>query len=247
MQPLILHIPHASLNIPFNEGYKIGDELLKAEMLKLTDWHTDDLFYSATDIMIKAPFSRVFCDVERFANDKDEPMSKLGMGALYEQTDTGLLMRELNASMRERILKEYYWPHHHLLADAVQVQLANYSKATIVDCHSFTNLPFIRDQNQAPNRPDFNIGTDSYHTPKGLVEFSSGFFKDKGFTVEIDWPYNGSMVPSGYYQSDKRVQSIMLEVNRSLYLREGTNEKSKGYDKIKGVLKEYLEEIKKYI
>ena len=247
MHPLILHIPHASLIIPFKEGYIIGDDLLKAEMLKLTDWHTDDLFYSATDIMIKAPFSRVFCDVERFADDDDEPMSKLGMGALYEQTDTGLLMRELNPSMRERILKEYYWPHHHLLADAVQVQLANFSKATIVDCHSFTTLPFIRDQNQAPNRPDFNIGTDSYHTPKELVEFSSGFFKDKGFTVGVDWPYNGSMVPSRYYQSDKRVQSIMLEVNHSLYLREGTNEKSQGYEGVKAILQEYMEGIKKCI
>ena len=247
MQPLIVHIPHASLIIPFKDGYKIGDDLLEAEMLKLTDWHTDDLFYSATDIMVKAPFSRVFCDVERFADDKDEPMSKLGMGALYKQTDTGLVMRELTQSVRERILKEYYWPHHQLLAEAVKFQLANHSKATILDCHSFTNLPFIRDQNQDPNRPDFNIGTDSYHTPKGLVEFSSDFFKERGFTVEIDWPYNGSMVPSRYYRLDKRVQSIMLEVNRSLYLREGTNEKSQGYEEIKGVLKEYLEEIKKCI
>lgn len=247
MQPLILHIPHASLSIPFKDGYKIGDDLLKAEMLKLTDWHTDDLFYSATDITLQAPFSGLFCDVERFADDKDEPMSKFGMGALYKQTDTGILMRELTSSVRERILKEYYWPHHQLLAEAVQLQLNNHSTTTLLDCHSFTNLPFIRDQNQAPNRPDFNIGTDSYHTPPALVEFSSGFFRDRGFTVGIDWPYNGSMVPSSYYLSDKRVQSIMLEVNRSLYLREGTNEKSEGYEGVKAILMEYMHAIKKCI
>ena len=216
-------------------------------MLKLTDWYTDDLFYSASDITVKAPFSRVFCDVERFADDKDEPMSKFGMGALYELTDTGILLRKLTPSERERILKEYYWPHHQLLAETVQLQLANHSTATILDCHSFTNLPFIRDQNKAPNRPDFNIGTDSYHTPKVLVEFSSDFFKDRGFTVGIDWPYNGSMVPSKYYRTDKRVQSIMLEVNRSLYLREGTNEKSQGYEGVKAILQEYMEGIKKCI
>ena len=216
-------------------------------MLKLTDWYTDDLFYSASDITVKAPFSRVFCYVERFADDKGEPMSEFGMGALYELTDTGILLRKLTPSERERILKEYYWPHHQLLAEAVQLQLANHSTANILDCHSFTNLPFIRDQNQAPHRPDFNIGTDSYHTPEALVEFSSDFFKDRGFTVGIDWPYNGSMVPSGYYRLDKRVQSIMLEVNRSLYLREGTNEKSQGYEGVKAILQEYMEGIKKCI
>ena len=46
-----------------------------------------------------------------------------------------------------------------------------------------------------------------------------------------------------YYRKDERVQSIMLEVNRSLYLS-GT-EKSDGYEKIKEVVQEYLKLLKK--
>ena len=72
MKKLLLHIPHASLHIPFRDGYINDPVKIENEQLKLTDWYTDELFFSSTDVMITAPFSRVFCDVERFENDAEE-------------------------------------------------------------------------------------------------------------------------------------------------------------------------------
>ena len=46
-----------------------------------------------------------------------------------------------------------------------------------------------------------------------------------------------------YYKKDERVQSIMLEVNRKLYL--SVTEKSDGYEKIKEVVQGYLRFLKK--
>ena len=92
-------------------------------------------------------------------------------------------------------------------------------------------------------RPDFNIGTDSFHTPNYLIELSKDFFTEKGYTIGIDWPYSGSIVPLKYYKQNKNVESIMLEVNRRLYLKEGTNEKSENYLPLKEVVSEYLEMI----
>ncbi len=66
---VILHIPHSSTKIPVTDGYIVDNETLKNEILKLTDWYTDELFYSEYDIMIKADFSRIFCDPERFVDD----------------------------------------------------------------------------------------------------------------------------------------------------------------------------------
>ena len=82
MKHLILHIPHASKNIPFKKGFVIDDTKIKEDIIKLTDWYTDDLFSSKIDTQIVASFSRVFCDVERFSDDSQEEMFKLGMGAL---------------------------------------------------------------------------------------------------------------------------------------------------------------------
>jgi len=47
-----------------------------------------------------------------------------------------------------------------------------------------------------------------------------------------------------YYQKNKNVQTIMLEINRALYLNEPTNEKSERFQKIKKVVGEYLGVIK---
>jgi N-formylglutamate amidohydrolase len=66
---MILHIPHASANIPDREGF-LDEEKVQAEILKLTDWYTDDLFQSEEAIRLIAPFSRVFCDVEMKASLK---------------------------------------------------------------------------------------------------------------------------------------------------------------------------------
>ncbi len=89
MNNLILHIPHSSIIIPFKEGYSVSDVIINQEILKLTDWYTDDLFENEKDISIKTPFSRIFCDTERFSDDSQEVMAKYGMGVLYEKTDTG--------------------------------------------------------------------------------------------------------------------------------------------------------------
>lgn len=245
MKQLILHIPHSSIKIPFNDGYIINETLINSEILKLTDWYTDDLFHSDKDIMVVADFSRIFCDPERFSADSQEIMAQYGMGVLYEKTDNGELMREITPELRKKILNDYYWPHHNTLSNAVKDQLEKHSQALIIDCHSFPDIPLNRDLDKNPNRPDFNIGTDPFHTPQKLIDISIAFFKNKSYTFGIDWPYKGTIVPMEFYQTNKNVHSIMLEINRKLYLKEDSNEKSESYEENKGVVKEYINEVKR--
>jgi N-formylglutamate deformylase len=47
-----------------------------------------------------------------------------------------------------------------------------------------------------------------------------------------------------HYQKNKKVNSIMLEVNRELYLNEPSNEKSERFNEIKEIVKSYLELIR---
>jgi N-formylglutamate deformylase len=176
---IILHVPHSSTNIPLNDGYIVDLSSLENELFKLTDWYTDDLFYSKDDEMIRADFSRVFCDPERFPDDSQEIMAKYGMGVLYEKNDDGVTIRNITQELKAKILTEYYWKHHKKLSSAVNYQLEIYGKALIIDCHSFPNTPFKRDIDKNPNRPDFNVGTDSFHTPSELIDFSANFLRKK--------------------------------------------------------------------
>lgn len=225
----------------------MDNESLDKEILKLTDWYTDDLFYSEDDEMIKAEFSRIFCDPERFADDQQEVMAQFGMGVLYVKSDDGEIIRNVTFELRERILTEYYWKHHQRLSKAVNNQLEQFGTALILDCHSFPGNPLNRDLDKTPNRPDFNLGTDAFHTPKHLIDTSIAFFEKTGFTLGIDWPYQGSIVPLEHYNQNKNVQTIMLEINRALYLKEPNKEKTEKYMEIKEATARFIKTIKNII
>jgi N-formylglutamate amidohydrolase len=68
---------------------------------------------------------------------------------------------------------------------------------------------------------------NSFHTPNKLIKISIAFFKERNLSLGVDYPFNGSIVPMEYYKKNRNVESIMLEINRKLYLKEGTKEKSK--------------------
>ena len=244
MEKLILHIPHSSTLVPFKDGYCVTDEILNQEILKLTDWYTDDLFENELDISIKAPFSRIFCDTERFSDDSQEVMARFGRGVLYEKTDTGEPLRQVSSDLRTKIINQYYWKHHNLFTETVKIQLEQFGKATIFDCHSFPSKPLTSALDQSDFRPDFNIGTDSFHTPQKLIDISKQFFAENGYSLGVDKPYTGTIVPLEYYRKNKSVESIMLEINRKLYLKEPTKEKSEQYQEIKKVVQNYLNLIR---
>ncbi len=244
MHPLLLHLPHSSTTLPFKDGYCVSDAKLNQEILKVTDWFTDDLFENEIDISIKALFSRIFCDTERFADDGQEIMAQRGRGVLYVKTDDGELLRHVSKDLRSRILKDYYWKHHDLFSENVKIQLEQFGTSTIVDCHSFPSIPLKSALDQSLVRPDFNIGTDEFHTPKKVIDMSIEFFEKTGYSLGVDTPYSGTIVPMSYYRKNPNVHSIMLEINRNLYLKEPTNEKSDGYEETKKVVQEFLNLIR---
>ena len=238
MSNVILHIPHSSVFIPFYDGYIVTKEEIEAEQLILTDWYTDDLFQFESAIPVVAPFSRLFCDPERFEDDSLEIMAAVGMGVLYEKKVNGERLRVVDDDLRERIITAYYRVHHQNFSDAVNKQLKEYRNVLIIDCHSFPSQP--RDLNKYVPYPDYNIGTDPFHTPQGLLEQAKQFFKQQNLSLGIDHPYSGSIVPAEHYRKDKKVQTIMLEVNRALYLEDGTAIKNKNYEDVKKTIKGFI-------
>ena len=91
---IILHIPHSSLTIPKEALHQYDTSFLQEEFLLMTDRYTDELFglpYSS----IVFPYSRLFCDVERFRDDSQEEISQKGMGVVYTRTHNNIEYRKL--------------------------------------------------------------------------------------------------------------------------------------------------------
>lgn len=219
MKQFILHIPHSQTFIPDYSGYQVSRQRLKAEINLLTDWATDQIYDIPGQVQLIVPFSRVFCDVERFY-DEFEPMAKKGAGIAYTKCDSGERLRVVTDNLKTKIIKDYYLPHQAKLNQLAKIQLERSGQAIIIDCHSFSSTPLKREFQQTGERPDICIGTDKFHTPPNLADKVKRHFLSTGLSVSLNQPYSGCMVPGDYYQKDKRVQSIMIEINKKLYMDE---------------------------
>ena len=81
----VIHVPHASTHIPkdIRGDILLDDRALEAELLHMTDRYTDEMAQAIADAparpaveVVRAPVSRLVCDVERFRDDAAEPMSE---------------------------------------------------------------------------------------------------------------------------------------------------------------------------
>ena len=242
----ILHIPHASTKIPnqYLEAFHLSKDELDKELLLMTDHLTDQLFAYDTNVfdVLKFPVSRLLADPERFVSDSEEVMSRVGMGCIYEKTHSGKPLK--NASkIRDELISKYYKPHHERLTNMVEECLKLNSKCLIVDCHSFPKKPLPYELNQQPIRAEICIGTDAYHTPDWLLEFMRYNFKSEGFSVAVDKPFSGSIVPAAHWKKTKAVSSVMIEVRRDLYMNEGNGQKSDNFNSIKNSISMILERL----
>ena len=243
---VLLHIPHASAVIPLEEQgrFLLADSDLERELLKVTDWFTDDLFELDGGERLVFGVSRLLVDPERFADDEQEVMFARGLGAVYTRTHDGKLLK--SAKGRAKLLATYYQPHHDALNTWTTRALEAHGRCLIIDCHSFPSTPLPCDLDQSPNRPDFCIGTAEIHTPPRLVDAATDAINNltgADNSVLVNRPYKGSMVPSQYYGRDPRVCSIMIEVRRGLYMDEETGERSGNYGSLRALLTSVLTKI----
>lgn len=232
--PTIFHIPHSSTVIPAEHraAFLLSDRELDDQVRLITDHFTDELFdiQGIETTRIVFPVSRLVLDPERFIDDAQEQMAQKGMGVIYEKTIDGKPLRNKPSSEeREALIKRYYHPHHQRLTEAVDIALSNAGRCLIIDCHSFPEAPLPYEDDQSPNRPDICIGTDDFHTNDDLSSLTAAIFRGAGFSVALNRPFSGTIVPMKHFRRSKAAQSIMIEINRKLYMNETTGQKLHGF------------------
>lgn len=242
---ILLHIPHNSTRLPkkfFKQQILIDKEELRLFNLTMTDLYTKDLF-SSYNKKIVAPYSRIFCDVEKFVDDKEEMMSKFGMGVLYTKTNLGKDFIHFGDDYKEDIINSYYNVFHKKL-DKASIKATKSSNLILVDCHSFSSSTTAIFGESAS--PDICLGINDIYFSQTLLDFVKSYFQNLGYTVSVNSPYSGAMIPDAFI--NKKVDgfySIMIEINKSLYLENfNKNHHFKTLRKeIKGLLK-LLKDIK---
>ena len=243
--PIVLHIPHSSLRIPpfIRETLLCDDAALEENLRAYTDINTDTLFkHKDLPRRVVFPVSRMVCDPERFRSDADEPMSQVGSGAVYVQDAFLRPLRHPTPLERELLLRLYYDPHHARLEREVASCLHSHGRCLIVDCHSFSPTPLPYEPDQTPARPDVCIGAAQPFTPQSLEDLAVDCFRSQGYTVEVNRPYSGTMMPRRYL-NHANVYSVMIEVNRATYCERDGNIRRDGYERMKKTIDSFLKEL----
>lgn len=106
---VVLHIPHASTLIPpeIRQTILLSDSELEFELLRVTDLFVDELFTMDSNLAAKIvfPYSRFVVDPERFLDDAEKPMAKVGMGVIYRRSSTErILWNSLFAKERHELI-----------------------------------------------------------------------------------------------------------------------------------------------
>ena len=247
---LIRHIPHSSTNIPtqYREHFLIDEDELNGEVLRLTDWYTEELFADSDSEEVRFPISRIVCDPERFLDDEHEPASQVGMGVFYTHGTQGQVVRSPDDDLRRKIIEEFYLPHHSKLTTKVNEFLKTSERAFVLDCHSFPTNPLPTDDHLDRSRPDFCLGFDDFHAPYEVIQECESLLLSKGFTVSINSPYAGCLIPMEFYGTDPRVKGMMIEVNRDVYMNEKTGKKRDQFGWIHEVVRScILDPVKTYL
>ena len=221
-QKLLLHIPHSSTSFPDESGYTFDD--LNADERLLIDYYADELFLpekpSEQIDSVVFLYCRLCCDVERLVND---PLEKDRLGLHYNRNHRSFLAKEEAFSI--------YADYHASVAK----KLVSMGDGTLlIDCHSFSSIPNMLNDN--PPDIDICIGynEDDTKPDEAIISRIANHFKALGYKVGINTPFSNSKtfpVPVQY-------SSVMIEVNKRLYMDEKTMEKTEGFEKVKRVILE---------
>ena len=216
---IIFHIPHASTELPdeFFEGLEPpfvkegkGTTELYLTNLKMSDVLLLELVKGLPYEKVVAPYSRLYCDVEHYWNDTEETMSKHGMGAVYIKDYLGRTLRKEDKGYKAKV-KEYYDRHHSLLFETIK---RAEGVVLLIDLHSFG--PEIASVITKGPYPDICIGYNEGDENEELISEIERICDTHGLTHQRNFPYSGSMTVSEI--KGKTVRSIMIEINKRVYL-----------------------------
>ncbi|MGB5445285.1 MAG: N-formylglutamate amidohydrolase [Psychromonas sp.] len=221
------------LNIPHCGTETIDRNINPFDIIRGTDWFTDELFSHRNTDRVVQKHSRFIVDCERLPDDI-EPLLKDGYGICYTKDFDG---NDIEVPNKDEMIKIYN-DHHQELNFQTRKILPYIPVVFVVDCHSWGDA-------QLKSDIDFCLGFNADFNNFELLENLKNHLESNCYKVGINNPYSNAIVPNQFY-GNENVKSIMIEVNKRLYLKNQNTEdfgKSEGFEKTQKVITELLEII----
>lgn len=209
--------------------------------------------------LIKALYPRAYLDVNRepyeldpamfgdtlphFANTSS-PRVRAGLGTIAKNVAHGqpIYKQRLQFKEAKQRIDRIYMPYHKALRQLMQNTAHKFGHAILIDCHS---MPILRQLHQT--KIDIILGDcfgRSCQAP--LTDFVHNWFENTGLNVVRNRPYAGGYITKTYGKPDLGIQTLQIEICRSLYWNETDMRKSVDFKKIQQLMTCLIAELTKY-
>lgn len=261
--PLIFDSPHSGMEMPENFHCLASEHQLRSGW----DAFVDELWqpaYLAGATLLAARVSRMYIDLNRAADDIDPDLinghwpgelkptaySKRGMGLLRRFALPGVPMyaKKLEIADVQQRINQYYKPYHDCLAAQLAMLQQRFGAVWHIDCHSMKSQSNAMNIDQGEIRADIVVGDkDGQSAEPEFTALVVQFFKNKGYSVSLNYPYKGGHLTECFAAPTKHIHSIQIEINRALYMNEQEFSKHNGFSKLQSDLQELVADIRVYI
>ena len=232
--PVLITIPHSGDFYPdiFLEQIKLD----LSKIRKIEDFKSDEIIKfineDAADILI-AKCSRAVLDLNRSRKALDNNMFKeiilhsdphekkmlsYGLGVLPKLIQNeNIFKSKLTTYYGNHILETFYDPFHLSIQTQIEALLSKFGVCYHFDLHSMPQ----RAVKNMKKIPDIVLG-DNFRKSCSLelINYIKDQFEKHGLIVSINQPYAGGFITRNYGNPSKGIETIQIEVNRSLYMDE---------------------------
>ena len=232
--PVLITVPHAGSFYP--ELFKKYIKLDLHKIRKIEDYQSDKILKlikkENVDFLI-AKCSRAVVDLNRSRKSIDnnmfngvaiigqpdeKKMLSYGLGVFPRFiSNKSIFKTKLPLSYSKKMLEEYYDPFHKSLSNQLEFLLKKFGFCYHFDIHTMPSKAL----EHFKVKPDIVLGNNfGKSSSENLISYTKNSFEKFGLKVEINNPYAGGFITREYGNPLAGIETVQIEINRSLYMDE---------------------------
>jgi N-formylglutamate amidohydrolase len=240
--PVVFTSAHSGRS--YSAEFLASARLCPLSLRRSEDSFVEELFGAAPDHgapLLAANFPRAFCDANREPWELDpsmfvdplpswvnttSPRVAAGLGTIARVVASGepIYRGRMQFTEAERRIQTYWRPFHDALGRLVADVKARFGYCWLIDCHSMPSASQTR--RLSGKSVDFVLGDlHGASCASRATRFVEASLSGQGFLVRRNDPYAGGYITAHYGRPSAGVHVLQIEVARSLYMDEATNER----------------------
>ena len=258
--PLVLDSPHSGHEFPADFDAIVGE----AELRESEDCYVDELYAAAHELgapLLAASFPRTYLDPNRHAGDVDLELiegawpweyrpsgkARIGKSLIWRTLEDGrpIYAHKLSPEVVRDRIQRFHAPYHQSLKDLLDRTHRQFGRVYHINCHSMRAVAGKQsDDGQGAVRADFVLGDrDGTTCEARFTEFVRQALAGMGYSVKVNDPYKGVELVRAFSDPERGRHSLQIEINKRLYMEEGSLRKGVGFARLQNNLGELLKAV----